>query len=166
MKPAEFFSRTEEAGTGRWVAVFLLRFLAVSLILYLLYLWGGNYYAAFIAHGCGPVLALFGRTVIFDKAMSVTEEISLNPVVFLSLVIAVMNIKAGRKIKAAVAGVAILTAANILTVSMAFMSYYRGSEALWTGTEFFNLTINFFLPVFLWFALLPVVAVLPAGHNT
>jgi len=166
MKPAEFFVRTKDAGPGRWTAVFLLRFLAVSLILYFLYLWGGRYYAALIAHGCGPVLAVFGRQVIIDRAMSVTEEISLNPVVYLSLVVAVMNIGAGRKLKAAVAGVAILTAANILTVSMAFMSYYRGSEALWTGTEFFNLTINFFLPIFLWFTLLPVASALPSVNRT
>ncbi|HSG27336.1 MAG TPA: hypothetical protein VLA34_02560, partial [Candidatus Krumholzibacterium sp.] len=56
----------------------------------------------------------------------------------------------------------ILTAANILTVFLVFMSYYSGNEALWTGTEFFNLTINFFLPILLWFIFAPVRNLLPS----
>jgi hypothetical protein len=161
MSLRSYFLETKKAGGGRWALLFLLRFLAASILLYLLYLWGGKYYALIIAHGCRPVLALFNRPVIIGKALSVTEEVSLNPVVFLSLVIALMNIPAARKIRAGIIGVLILTAANIATVSMAFMSYYQGSEALWTGTEFFNLTINFFLPIFLWLALLPVIQALP-----
>lgn len=161
MRLPGFFADTGEAGSLRWVVVFLIRFLVVSLLLYLLYLWVGEYYSLLIAHGCRPVLAIFGRSVIMRMALNVTEEVSLNPVVFLSLTIAVMGIKPSIKIRAGVIGVLILTAANILTVSMAFISYYEGNEALWTGTEFINLTINFFLPVLLWFALLPVSSVLP-----
>ena len=146
---------------NRWILAFFIRFLIASIILYAVYLKLGNYYARLICHGARPLVSLFGHRVIMSKALLITEDISLNPVVFLSLVIAVMNIPVGKKIRGAVIGIIILSLANSLTVSMAFLSYYRGSEALWTGTEFFNLTINFFLPLFLAFALLPVKSALP-----
>jgi hypothetical protein len=161
MKFPGYLSVDRKAGAGRWITVFFIRFVVASLLLYILYLRFGEHYARLIAHGASPLLALFGRKVIMSKAMLVTEDISLNPVVFLSLVFAVMKIPAVRKLRGAVTGFVILTAANSLTVAMAFLSYYRGSEALWTGTEFFSLTINFFLPLLLAFVLLPVIPVLP-----
>ncbi len=163
VKLIKYFTNTENAGVGRWILVFLARFTVSSFLLYLLYLWGGNYYAKLIAYGAKPVLAIFGHDVIIKKAMSITEDIAINPVVFFSLVIAVMGIKLKKKLSAAILGFLILSAANTLTLSMAFLSVYRESEILWTGTEFFNLTINFFLPIFLWFVLLPLGSVLPLG---
>ena len=162
MKLIKYFTNTENAGVGQWVTVFLARFFLSTLMLYLLYLWVGNYYAKFIAYGAKPVLAIFGYDIIIKKAMSITEDIALNPVVFLSLVIAVMNIKLKKRFSAAVFGFLILSAANILTVTMAFLSFYKASETLWSGTEFFNLTINFFLPIFLWFILIPLGQVMPS----
>ena len=156
-----FISSDENRSWNRWILVFFIRFLFASIILYLLYLKLGIYYARLICHGARPLVSLFGYRVVISRALLITEDISLNPVVFLSLVIAVMNVPVIKKLKGAVMGVIILTLANSLTVSMAFLSYYRGSETLWTGTEFFNLTINFFLPLFLAFALLPVKSALP-----
>ena len=52
-------------------------------------------------------------------------------------------------------GFAILTAANALTLFMVFLSYFKRSETLWAQSEFLNLTINFFVPILLWFALVP-----------
>jgi hypothetical protein len=165
VKLVEYFTNTENAGVGRWTLIFLTRFVASSFLLYLLYLWVGNYYARWIAYGAKPVLSIFGYDIIMKKAMSVTEDIALNPVVFLSLVIAIMNIKLKKRFSAAILGFLILSAANILTVSMAFLSFYKKSETLWTGTEFLNLTINFFLPIFLWFILLPLGTVLPLNRS-
>ncbi|MFO7916095.1 MAG: hypothetical protein R6U43_10460 [Candidatus Krumholzibacteriales bacterium] len=159
----QFISSDGNRSWNRWILVFFIRFLFASIILYLLYMKLGIYYARLICHGARPLVALFGHRVMVSRALLITEDISLNPVVFLSLVIAVTNIPVMKKVRGAVIGVVILTLANSLTVSMAFLSYYRGSEALWTGTEFFNLTINFFLPLFLAFALLPVKSALPAG---
>ncbi|MCD6379034.1 hypothetical protein J7M07_01140 [bacterium] len=165
MKLAQYFIITEKTGVGRWTLIFLTRFVASSFLLYLLYLWVGNYYARWIAYGAKPVLAIFGYDIIIKKAMSITEDISLNPVVFFSLVIAIMNIKLRKRVSAAILGFLILSAANILTVFMAFLSFYKESETLWAGTEFFNLTINFFLPIFLWFILLPLGSVLPLNRS-
>jgi hypothetical protein len=141
---------------AKGVLFFVLRFLGVSMVLYLLYLWAGIYYMRLVAHGARPLLAAFGHTLDIERALSITEEISLNPIVFLSLVIAVTKIPVVAKIRAAVVGLLILTAANSITVFMSFLSFYRKSEQLWTGTEFFNLTINFFLPLLLWLILLPI----------
>lgn len=160
VKILKYLSGDRNRSSTGWIAVFFIRFVIASLLLYLLFMKFGIHYSRLICRLAGPVLAIFNRRVIMSKAVLITEDIALNPVVFLSLVIATVNIPVIRKMRGAVIGVLILTAANSLTVAMAFMSYYRGSEALWTGTEFFNITINFFLPVFLLFVLLPVRSVL------
>ena len=138
------------------VLLFFLRFLAASVILYLVYIKAGIFYIRVVAYGAKPLLAIFGHRLVMDRALAITEEISLNPVIFLSLVIAVSNIAIRIRLRAAAIGVLILTAANSVTVFLSFLSFYRGSEQLWSGTEFFNLTINFFLPLLLWFLLLPI----------
>lgn len=145
--------------------VFAVRFTAASLLFFILYILGGSYYAKLIAYGAKPVLAVFSHDVIVEKAMNVTEDIAINPVVFFSLVTAVSGIRLKKKLSAAAIGFLILTAANILTLSAAFLSFYEKSETLWSGTEFLSLTINFFLPILLWFALLPLEKVLPLGGS-
>ncbi|MBD3423776.1 MAG: hypothetical protein GF417_04985 [Candidatus Latescibacteria bacterium] len=165
MKIAELISAGRESSPTRWILVFFARFLAASLVLYLIYIKLGVHYAKLISHGASPLVALFGHRVIISRAMSITEDIALNPVVFLSLVIAVMNIPIWERVRGAILGLVILTAANSITVALVFLSYYRDSEALWTGTEFFNLTINFFLPLLLAYALLPVRSHLPLGMS-
>ncbi len=151
-------SGTTERSTGisRLVLVFLLRFLAVSIPLYLVYTWVGSYYTRLVSYGAKPFLSLYGIELTIGRALVITEEIALNPVVFLSLVIAVQRIGWQKKLKAAALGMAILTVANIAVVFLLFMSAERHSEGLWTGTEFLNLTINFFLPLLLWLLLLPL----------
>jgi hypothetical protein len=165
----------------RWVGIFFLRFVIVSIVLYIVYrtpirlpLFSseegfhlitlpslGAGYMRLVALCSKPLLALFKYKMIMEKALTVTEEISLNPIVFLSLVLAVAKLPALTRLKAAIWGVVILTAANTVTVFLIFLSAYRGSEKLWTGTEFFNLTINFFLPLLLWFLLLPIGSLFP-----
>jgi len=146
------------SGIGRIALLFFLRFLAASIPLYLLYVVGGTYYMKLVAHVSKPLFALFDLDLNLQRAFTVTEEISLNPVVFISLVIATTRIGAVRKIRAGLLGFVILTLANSLTLFMIFLSASRGSERLWSSTEFFNLTINFFLPILLWIVLLPVVS--------
>lgn len=165
VKIKEYFRNTENAGIGRWILVFIVRFTAASLLFFILYILGGSYYAKLIAYGSKPVLAVFSHDVIVEKAMNVTEDIAINPVVFFSLVAAASGIRLKRKLQAAALGFLILSAANILTLSTAFLSFYENSETLWSGAEFLNLTINFFLPILLWFALLPLEKVLPPGPS-
>ena len=151
-----------KAGVGaREILFFFLRFLAASIILYIIYILAGKFYVRLIAVIVKPLLAAFGYKIIMNKALAITEEISLNPVVFLSLVIAVGRIAVRAKLKAAAIGFVILTAANALTILLAFVSFYRNSEGLWTGSEFLSLTINFFLPILLWFVLLPIRSAFP-----
>jgi hypothetical protein len=150
----------EPARSARGVGIFLLRFIAASTALYFLYIWAGIHYMKVVAYGAKPPLALFGYEMVLSQALKVTEEISLNPVVYLSLVIALPGVAVKRRIIAAVAGTAILTLLNTATVFLAFMSYYRESEQLWTGTEFLNLTINFFAPIVLWVLFMPVIETL------
>jgi hypothetical protein len=140
----------------RAVLFFLLRFVAVSAVLYLIYTKWGIYYMKLVAYGSEPLLSLFGYEMVLERALKVTEQISLNPLVYLSLVSAVGGVAFARRLKAALWGIAILTVANIATVFLAFMSFYRNSEQLWSGTEFLNLTINFFLPLLLWIIFMPV----------
>jgi hypothetical protein len=158
-----------KAGGINWlrrILVFFLRFVIASMILYLIYIKAGTYYMRLVAYGAKPLLALFKYKIIMDRALAITEDISLNPVVFLSLVIAVEKVPVLTRLKASLWGFIILTAANTFTVFLAFLSAYRGSEQLWTGTEFFNLTINFFLPLLLWILLLPIGSILPLeGKN-
>jgi len=143
-------------GAAREILLFFFRFLAASIALYLVYVVAGRFYTRLIALLASPLLSAFGYELVMDKANAITEEISLNPVVFLSLVIAVGAIPWRAKLKAAVIGAAILTALNSLTVFLAFASFYRDSERLWTGSEFLSLTINFFVPILLWLVLLPI----------
>ena len=144
------------AGIGRAALFFFLRFLAISIPLYALYALAGVQYMKIVAYVSKPLFVLFDLELVMERALTVTEEISLNPVVFLSLVIATTGIPAPKKLRAAILGVVILTLANSVTLFMIFLSASRGSERLWAGTEFFNLTINFFLPILLWVVLLPV----------
>jgi hypothetical protein len=141
------------------VLVFFLRFIAASIVLYLLYVWLGRYYVKLVVYMAKPLIdATFDldpRGVV-ERAMKVTEEISLNPVVFLSLAIATTGVNLRTRIRAMAVGVAILTVANALTIYLLFLSAGTKSELLWTGTEFFNLTMNFFMPLLLWFVLLPI----------
>ena len=83
---------------------------------------------------------MFGYEFIMDNAVKITEDIALNPFVFLSLVAAVGHIPWKAKLRGAGIGIVILAAANALTVTLAFVSNYRQSEAWWTGTEFLSLT--------------------------
>jgi hypothetical protein len=148
-------------GVAREILLFFLRFLGASIALYLVYVVAGRFYTRLIALLASPLLSAFGYKLVMDKATAITEEISLNPVVFLSLVIAVGAIPWRAKLKAAVIGAAILTALNSLTVFLAFASFYRNSERLWTGSEFLSLTINFFAPILLWLVLLPIRSAFP-----
>lgn len=141
---------------SRWVLFFFLRFLAASIILYLIYMQVGAYYTMLVAYGAKPLLSLFNYQMILERALKVTEEISMNPIVFLSLVAASWRIGLKSRLTAAWIGFLILTAANIATVFLIFLSAARGSELLWSGSEFFSLTINFFLPLLLWILLLPL----------
>lgn len=147
------------------LSVFFLRFLAFSTLLYLIHLKAGFIYMRVVAWGASPLLAIFGKKLVMANALKVTEEISLNPVVYLSLVAAVTGISWRKRIRPAVAGYLILTAANILTVFLVFMSAYLNDERLWAGTEFLNLTINFFLPILLWFVLMPVRDIFPFRNS-
>jgi hypothetical protein len=70
------------------------------------------------------------------------------------------------KLRGAGAGIAILAVANAVTVTLAFVSNYRQSEAWWTGTEFLNLTNNFFVPILLWLVLLPIRSAFPFFRDT
>ncbi len=150
--------RTESAAIGRFAVFFFLRFLAASIPLYLLYVVAGVHYMKLVAYTAKPLFSLFDVEMVMRRALTVTEEISLNPIIFLSLVLATTRVGAWRKIRAGVLGIVILTLANSITLFMVFLSASRGSERLWAGTEFFNLTINFFLPILLWIVLLPVVS--------
>ncbi len=162
--PQEAGSGIDEAaarGLAKDLAFFFLRFLAASLVIYAIYLKAGFLYMHIVAWGASPLLSLFGEKMIFERALKVTEEISLNPAVFLSLVIAVSNVPWKKRIRPAIIGVCVLTLANILTVFLIFMSAYLRNEKLWEGTEFFSLTINFFMPILLWFLLMPVRDIFP-----
>ncbi len=143
-------------GNARSVLLFFLRFVAASLVLYLAYILVGRFYMMLVAHCARPLLALFGYPIVMKQAMNITEEISLNPIVFLSLVIAVTRVDMRTRIRSGVLGIVILTAANSVVVFLTFLSHYKHSEQLWMSTEFVNLTINFFLPILLWFLLMPV----------
>lgn len=142
---------------GRDILFFFLRFLAASIVLYVIFepLGAGRLYSVLIAYIAKPFLSLMHYRMVLHKALSVTEEISLNPVVFISLVIATVGLTYRERLKAILIGFLILTAANALTIFMIFLSYYKRSETLWAQSEFLNLTINFFVPILLWFALVP-----------
>mgnify|MGYP006279245223 CR=1 FL=1 len=153
----------EDRGPGSRLLRFFLRFLAASIVLYGLYILAGRYYTYLVAWSARPLLALAGHEMDVSLAMKITEEISLNPVVYLSLVIAVTGVGWREKVRPSVIGVLVLTVFNIVTVFLVFLSAITGSETLWSGTEFLNLTINFFLPILLWFLLSPKGDLIPRG---
>ena len=148
------------------ILIFFVRFVFVSLALYTAWMFIGKFYTLIVAWGAKPLVALTGNTLNVERALQVTEEISLNPVVYLSLVIAVTGVPWKERIRPALIGVLILTAANIITVFFMFLSAFTGSEQLWTGTEFLNLTINFFLPILLWVLLMPKGDLLPVSSSS
>lgn len=148
------------------ILIFFVRFVIVSLALYTAWMFIGKFYTLIVAWGAKPLVALTGNTLNVERALQVTEEISLNPVVYLSLVIAITGVPWKERIRPALIGVLILTAANIITVFFMFLSEFTGSEQLWTGTEFLNLTINFFLPILLWALLVPKGDLLPVSTSS
>ena len=146
--------------------VFFVRFVVASLILYTAWMFIGKFYTLIVAWGAKPLVALTGNTLSIERTMLVQEEISLNPVVYISLVIAVTGVPWKKRAWTALTGVLILTAANIITVFFMFLSAFTGSEQLWAGTEFLNLTINFFLPILLWILLMPKGDLLPLSPSS
>ncbi len=147
------------------ILVFFVRFVFVSLVLYTVWLLIGKFYTLIVAWGAKPLVALTGNTLSVERTLQVKEEISLNPVVFLSLVIAVTGVPWKERARPALIGVLILTAVNIITVFFMFLSAFTRSEQLWTGTEFLNLTTNFFLPILLWALLMPKGGLLPVSSS-
>jgi hypothetical protein len=135
------------------ILLFFARFIAVSLVLYTAWIFIGKYYTVILAWGAYPLTAMAGNGIDVARAKLLTEEISLNPVVYLSLLIAVKGVPWKKRLKPAIIGLLVLTAANIIIVFLVFLSEASGSESLWAGTEFLYLTINFFLSVLLWFLL-------------
>ncbi len=158
-------TRNQFTGT-RDVILFLIIFLAVSAALYLLHIFFGDFYIYITGYGAKPLLALFGYEMDTDRLLLIKDEISLNLIVFLSLVISTWRISILKRLKAAGWGILILTAANSIIAFLTFLSAKRGSESLWTGTEFLNLTINFFLALLLWFLLLPIKSHFPYRKNS
>jgi hypothetical protein len=148
------------------ILVFFVRFIVVSLILYTAWMFIWKFYALIVAYGAMPLVALTGNTLNVERTLKVTEEISLNPIVYVSLVIAVTGVAWKERIRPALIGVLILTAANIITVFLMFLSASTGSEQLWTGTEFLNLTVNFFLPIMLWTLLMPKGDLMPVNSSS
>jgi hypothetical protein len=158
-------ARERRPGMKR-ILIFFVRFIIVSLVLYTAWMLIGKSYTLIVAYGAKPLVALTGNSLNVEAALTVTEEISLNPVVYLSLVIAVTGVAWKEKVRPALIGVLILTAANIITVFFMFLSAFTRSEQLWTGTEFLNLTVNFFLPILLWALLAPKGDLMPVNSST
>ena len=147
------------------ILIFFVRFIVVSLVLYTAWMFLGRFYALIVAYGAKPLVSLTGNTLSVERTLKVTEEISLNPVVYVSLVIAVSGVAWKEKIRPALLGVLFLTVANIITVFFMFLSAFTRSEQLWTGTEFLNLTVNFFLPILLWALLMPKGDLMPVNSS-
>ena len=148
------------------ILIFFVRFVIVSLALYTAWMFIGKFYTLAVAWGAKPLVALTGNTLNVEQALKVSEEISLNPIVYISLVIAVTGVAWKERIRPALIGVLILTAANIITVFFMFLSAITENEQLWIGTEFLNLTINFFLPIMLWALLMPKGDLLPVNSSS
>ena len=160
---------THQAGARpdmKKILVFFARLVAVSLILYTAWAFTGRFYTLAVAYGAKPLVALTGNSLDVERAMQVSEEISLNPIVYISLIAAVTGVSWRRRTKPALIGVLVLTAANIITVFLMFLSAITRSEQLWTGTEFLNLTINFFLPILLWAILMPKGDLMPVSPSS
>ena len=150
----------------RKILVFFVRFIVVSLVIYTAWMFLGKFYTLIVAYAAKPLVALTGNSLDVERALKVTEEISLNPVVYVSLVIAVTGVAWKEKFRPALVGVLILTAANIITVFFMFLSAFTRNEQLWTGTEFLNLTVNFFLPILLWVLLMPKGDLMPVSSSS
>ncbi len=148
------------------ILIFFVRFVIVSLVLYTAWMFIGKFYTLAVAWGAKPLVALTGNTLNVEQALKVSEEISLNPAVYISLVIAVTGVAWKERIRPALIGALILTAANIITVFFMFLSAITRNEQLWIGTEFLNLTINFFLPIMLWALLMPKGDLLPVSSSS
>lgn len=150
------------------ILVFFIRFVVVSLVIYIAweFAWGSRIYTLLVAWGAKPLFALTGNSLDVGRAMQVSEEISLNPIVYLSLVIAVKGVTWKERIRPALIGIGVLTVANVITVFLVFLSAVSKSEGLWTGTEFFNLTINFFVPILLWALLMPKGELMPVSPSS
>lgn len=146
--------------------VFFVRFIVASLVLYTSWMFIGKFYTLIVVYGAKPLVALTGNSLDVERALLVSEEISLNPVVYVSLVMAVTGVPWKERIQPALIGVLILTAANIITVFFMFLSAFTRSEQLWTGTEFLNLTVNFFVPILLWVLLMPKGDLLPVNPSS
>lgn len=147
------------------ILIFFVRFIVASLVLYTAWIFIGRFYTLIVAYGAKPFIALTGNSLDVERALTVTEEISLNPIVYLSLVIAISGVAWKERARPALIGVLILTAANIITVFFMFLSAFTQSEQLWTGTEFLNLTVNFFLPILLWALLMPKGDLMPVNSS-
>ena len=149
------------------IFVFFIRFVVVSLVIYFAweFAYGGRIYTLLVAWGAKPILALTGNSLDVERAMQGSEEISLNPIVYLSLVIAVKGVAFKERVRPALVGIGVLTVANVITVFLVFLSAVSKSEGLWTGTEFFNLTINFFVPILLWALLMPKGELMPVSPS-
>jgi hypothetical protein len=158
--------KRERRPISRKILIFFVRFVLASLILYSAWMLIGKYYALMVAWGTKPLVAVTGNTLDVERILLVREEISLNPVVYLSLVFAVTGVPWKERAVKALIGVLILTAANIITVFFMFLSDAMQNEQLWTGTEFLNLTINFFLPLLLWVLLMPKGDLLPVSSSS
>ena len=154
--------RREAPTLARDIAAFVLRFLAISIALYVLfYLFAGAYYVRLVALVAGPMLSAFGHSIVLRGVQRIAEDISFNPIVFLSLAAAVGRIPWRPRLRGMAIGTAILVVANAFTVTSVFVASYRKSEAWWTGAEILDLTNNFFLPILLWLVLLPLRAAFP-----
>lgn len=150
------------AAVWRTVGAFFLRFLICSIVLYsIFYLFAEKHYVRIIALIAKPVLSALGYEIVIEKTMKIAEDISLNPLVFVSLSIAVAGIPWKARLRGTLIGILILFAANAVTVSLVFIAAYRQSEGWWTGAEVLNLTNNFFVPILLWLVLLPIRSAFP-----
>ncbi len=157
-------SGTERNGGGHLLR-FFLRFLAVSIVLYVVYIFAGKYYVMVLGWAARGIMAVFGYSIDLSRLPSIVEDIALNPVVYLSLLIAVTGAGWRERVKPAVIGLAVLTAFDVLIICLVYLSFMTGSEALWEGTEFLYLTINFFLTVLLWFVLCPKGDLIPGRSS-
>ena len=85
--------RREAPTLARDIAAFVLRFLAISIALYVLfYLFAGAYYVRLVALIAGPMLSAFGHSIVLRGVQRIAEDITFNPIVFLSLAAAVGRI--------------------------------------------------------------------------
>ncbi len=160
-------AETRERGPDvKRILIFFVRFIVVSLVLYTAWMFIGKFYTLIVVYGAKPLVALTGNSLSVERALKVSEEISLNPVVYVSLVLAVTGVAWKERIRPALIGVLILTAANIITVFFMFLSAFTRSEQLWAGTEFLNLTVNFFLPILLWALLMPKGDLMPVSSSS